>query len=153
MTKDLLLESAQKLQQVEEKYAKEYAEKREKLVTIMNQKMQSRADIKELVGEDNLELMKDNHANHARFLESLFCEYSADIFTETVLWVFKSYSSRDFSSLYWSAQLNTWVELYKEELTNECFAAVYPYYNWMIVNIPSFNQYAAEELGSAKSKH
>jgi hypothetical protein len=153
MTRDLLLESAQKLQQVEEQFLKEYAEKRENLVTLMNQKMQSRADIKELVGEDNIELMKDNHANHARFLESLFCEYSADVFTETVLWVFKSYSSRGFSSLYWSAQLNTWVELYKEELTKECFAAIYPYYNWMIVNIPSFKRYAVEELDSTKSEH
>lgn len=153
MTKDLLLESAQKLQQVKDQYAKEYAEKREHLVTIMNQKMQSRDDVKELISEDNLELMKDNHANHARFLESLFCEYSPDIFTETVLWVFKSYTSRDFSSLYWSVQLNTWVEIYKEELTKECFEAIYPYYNWMIVNIPSFNKYAAEELNSAKSKH
>ncbi|MBI9058777.1 MAG: hypothetical protein JEZ01_13520 [Labilibaculum sp.] len=153
MTKDLLLESAQKLQQVEEQFLKEYTKKRENLVTLMNQKMQSRADIKELVGEDNLELMKDNHANHARFLESLFCEYSADVFMETVLWVFKSYSSRGFSSLYWSAQLNTWVELYKEELTKECFAAIYPYYNWMIVNIPSFKRHAVEELDSTKSEH
>ncbi len=146
MTKDLLLNSALKLQQVDVKFADEYSKKREHLVQLMNQKMLSRSNINELVGEDNIELMKDNHANHARFLESLFYDYSADIFLETVLWVFKSYSARNFNSLYWSAQLNSWIEIYRDELSETCFEAIYPYYNWMLINIPNFKQHANEAL-------
>ena len=67
---DLFL-SAQKLSQVPEQWADEYSAKREMLVNKMNLKMEARPDLFDMVGETNVEMMKDNHANHARFLESI----------------------------------------------------------------------------------
>jgi len=153
MKRDDLIKTAEKLQQVSEKSATEFSTKRDALVLMMNQKMESRPDLLNMVGAENVEMMKDNHANHARFLESIFRQHSPEVLTDTVLWVFRAYRSRNFRSTYWAAQLNAWIEIYKKELSAECFQEVYPYYNWMQVNIPMFNKLAEEELDAPLSAH
>jgi len=153
MGKTKLLESAASLPKVEEKYSEEYTVKLQELVTIMNTKMENRDDILAMVGKSNLHMMKDNHSNHARFMESIFYNFDAETLVDTVLWVFRAYIARDFSSTYWSAQLNTWIELYKEKLSPECFNAIYPYYNWMQINIPVFTILAEENIDKGKSIH
>ena len=148
-----LIKTAKKLKQVDEKYAAEYSTKMELLVGKMNAIMEARPDIVEMVGKNNINMMKDNHANHARFLESIFCQHSPETLVDTVLWVFRAYISRNFSSTYWAAQLNTWIEIYKKELTQECYDAIYPYYNWMQINIPHFTILAEKETDAPSPAH
>lgn len=138
MNKSELLNSANQLKQVEEKVAMEYAEKSSAVVVKMDKLMLERADIKDLVGEINLTMMRDNHANHARFMAAILKTYNAEMFVETILWVFRAYRSRGFSTNYWAALMNTWIGVMKEELTPETFREVYPWYEWMQVNIPAF---------------
>jgi hypothetical protein len=69
------------------------------------------------------------------------------------LWVFRAYRARKFKSTYWAAQLNGWLEIYKKELSDDCFEAVYPYYNWMQIHIPIFVTLADEKLDSPNSLH
>lgn len=149
---DLIL-TAQKLPQVSEKWALEYSSKRDFLVNEINKKMEARADLIDMVGANNIEMMKDNHANHARFMESVFYQHSAETLVDTVLWVFRAYRARRFSSTYWAAQLNGWIEIYKKELSTDCFNAVFPYYNWMQINIPNFVKLAEEQLNAPNSLH
>jgi hypothetical protein len=153
MQREDLLLSAKKLQQVSEKSASEFGSKREFLVDLMNKKMEKRADLLEMVGTDNVEMMRDNQANHARFLDSIFNEHSPEILVDTVLWVFRAYRSRNFSSTYWAAQFNTWIEIYNTELSPDCYKEIYPYYNWMQINIPTFNKLAEENLEVTYSAH
>ncbi len=153
MDRNDLIRTAEKLKQVSEKSAAEFGSKREALVVLMNRKMESRPDLIDMVGLGNVEMMKDNHANHARFLESIFIMHSPEVLVDTVLWVFRAYRSRNFSSTYWAAQLNTWIEIYKKELSFECFQEIYPYYNWMQINIPAFNQLAEVNLDAPLSLH
>lgn len=153
MNKQDLITSAEKLQQVSVKSATEFSSKKDGLVLLMNQKMEARSDLIEMVGTGNVDMMKDNHANHARFLESIFNQHVPEVLVDTVLWVFRAYRSRNFSSTYWAAQLNTWIEIYKTELSPECFQEIYPYYNWMQINIPTFNQLAENELDAPLSAH
>ncbi len=153
MTKSELLTSAQALNQVSQPVADEYSTKRDLLVNLMNEKMLERKDVDEMVGEGNIEMMKDNHSNHARFLESVFSNYQADVLLDTVLWVFRAYRSRNFRSTYWSAQLNTWLEIYKENLSEDSYKAVYPYYNWMLINIPSFTELAEQGFDMPQPTH
>ena len=153
MDRNDLVKTAEKLKQVSVKSAAEYSSKRENLVILINAKMEIRPDLLDMVGAENVDMMKDNHANHARFLESIFNQHSPEILTDTVLWVFRAYRSRNFSSTYWAAQLNTWIEIYKKELSAECFQEIYPYYNWMQINIPTFNKLAEDELDAPLSAH
>lgn len=153
MYREKLIQSAGALKQVTPSSATEFGAKREILVARMNLVMGNRPDLIQLVGADNVEMMKDNHANHARFIESIFVNHSPEVLVDTVLWVFRAYRSRNFSSTYWAAQLNTWIEIYKKELSPECFSEVYPYYNWMQINIPLFNTLAESELDAPLSAH
>lgn len=153
MTKELLLSTAAELSQPGKKSTKEFSDKANKLVEQMNDYMLNRADINELVGEINLDMMKDNHANHARFMESVFANHNPEVLVDTVLWVFRAYRSRNFSSTYWAAQLNGWINIYKQELSEGCYNEVIPFYKWMQVNIPVFNKLAEEEFEAPLSSH
>jgi len=141
------------LKQVSAKSAEEYFGKCDRLVAMMNVKMAERADIESLVGKNNIDMMKDNHANHARFIASILKNYNPEVLVDTVLWVFRAYRSHGFTSNYWAAQLNLWMVVIKETLTPECFAEVLPYYGWMQVNIPVFVKLSDEKLESTNSMH
>lgn len=153
MNKEHLLKTAGQLLQVSIKSVEEFSSKRDYLVNLMNQAMLLRPDLVAIVGDGNVEMMKDNHANHARFLESIFVQHQPEVLVDTVLWVFRAYRSRNFASTYWAAQLNTWIEIYRKELSPECFSEVYPYYNWMQINIPIFNKLAEDVLDAPLSAH
>lgn len=133
-----LLATARDLVSVEAGIASEFGAKKNLLVALIDQRMQERPDIEALVGPDNLQMMKDNHANHALFMESLLRNYQPEVLVNTVLWVFRAYRSRRFHPNYWAAQLNAWVELIQQELSSESAAAILPFYQWMIVHIPQF---------------
>jgi len=153
MDKNYLLETAMQLKQVSVKTAEEYYKNAEKLIADMNILMGERPDIESLVGANNINMMKDNHANHVRFIASILKNYNHDVLVDTVLWVFRAYRSHGFTTNYWAAQLNTWISVIKEILTPESFVEVYPYYEWMQVNIPLFVKLSDERLEAPNSLH
>ena len=105
------------------------------------------------LGAENIEMMKDNHANHVRFIGSMLHAFNAEVLVETVLWVFRAYRSRGFRHTYWAAQLNGWVEILREELSPEAFDEVYPLYEWMQVNIPIFVRLNEDEANVHEPPH
>ncbi|MDD3161390.1 MAG: hypothetical protein PHX49_05630 [Bacteroidales bacterium] len=141
------------MKQMSSSSAEEYRQKSELLINKMNALMLDKADIEKLVGKENLDMMKDNHANHVRFMASVFKNYNPEVLVETVLWVFRAYRSHGFTTNYWATQLNTWISLLKEMLTPESFSEIYPYYEWMQINIPVFTKLSDEKLELSQSVH
>ena len=138
MTKEELIKTAKELAQPSAKAAAEYEAKRDHLASRINSIMEVRSDLERMIGEGNLEMMRDNHRNHARFISSLLVAYSPDVLVETVLWVFRAYRSHGFQMTYWPAQLDTWAEVLKEELSDSSYGEIYPFYHWMIIHQPQF---------------
>lgn len=153
MDKNYLIETATQMKQMSSSSAEEYRQKSELLINKMNALMLDKADIEILVGKENLDMMKDNHANHVRFMASVFKNYNPEVLVETVLWVFRAYRSHGFTTNYWATQLNTWISLLKEMLTPESFSEIYPYYEWMQINIPVFSKLSDEKLELSQSVH
>ena len=153
MNKDQLILSAKNLADISPKTAKEYIDRQIELIDKMNQLMLSRDDIDLLVGETNLQMMKDNHENHARFISSILIEFHPETLVETILWVFRAYRSRGFSSNYWASQLNTWMKVFREVLSKEAYREVEPLYEWMLLHIPTFVILSDEKLESEFSLH
>jgi hypothetical protein len=151
MKKAYLIETAGLLKKVQESTYDEYYQKADLLASKMNEAMIARADINDLVGLNNIEMMKDNHYNHVRFIASILKHMNADVLVDTVLWVFRAYRRHGFTTNYWAAQINTWIQIFKSELTAESYDEVLPYYEWMQVNIPIFAEISGEELDSSKS--
>lgn len=151
--KENLLITAKELKQPGSESRNEFSEKLNIMVEQMNDVMLNRSDINVMVGENNLEMMKDNHANHAHFMESVFENYVPEILVDTVLWVFRAYRSRNFSSTYWAAQLNAWQHVYKQNLSESTYNEILPFYKWMQVNIPIFNNLAEQQIEAPLSSH
>jgi hypothetical protein len=153
MDKNYLLETAKQLPIVSENTHREYCSKSEELIVKMNQLMTEREDILSLVGEKNINMMKDNHANHARFIASILKNFNPHVLVDTVLWVFRSYRSHGFTSNYWAAQLNNWIALFEKNLSPEAYEEVLPYYKWMQINIPTFSDISDKALQTPNSEH
>jgi hypothetical protein len=84
-------------------------------------------------------------------MESMFADYKPNVFLETVLWVFRAYRTHGFHSTYWAANLNIWVDMLKEDLSEQAFKEIYPFYDWLIVNIPIFVKLTDSELTGGDS--
>lgn len=153
MTKNDLVKTAAEIPLTSKEAAKEYSEKLELLVSTMNKKMMERSDLIDMVGENNEQMMRDNHANHAQFIASILKNHNPEVLVETILWVFKAYRSRKFHSSYWAAQLNTWRTVIEETLSENTHNEVMPIYNWMQLNIPHFNELSDQKLEEINSKH
>ncbi|MDP3453311.1 MAG: hypothetical protein Q8R90_10180 [Bacteroidales bacterium] len=153
MDKNTLIESANRLNNVSVSSAKEYIDKSDQLVAEINRYMTSRKDIISLIGADNISMMRDNHSNHVRFIASILENRNDEVLVETVLWVFRAYRSHNFTTTYWAAQLNAWIDIIKKELSPEAYGEIYPYYEWMQLNIPLFVYFSDEKLDALKSKH
>jgi hypothetical protein len=54
--------------------------------------------------------------------------------------VFRAYRAHGFTIIYWPANLNTWMETLKKELSPEAFKAIAPFYAWLITHIPALVQ-------------
>ena len=133
-----LVNSAQALPPVSAAAADEYSRKAEVSANAVSAVLLQRADIEALVGKNNLDMMKDNHANHARFIASILQRPNAEVLVERVLWVFRAYRSHGFSTNYWAAQLNTWFQVLPQQLSMASWAEIRPWYEWLQVNIPIF---------------
>lgn len=138
MNIELLIESASKLQQPSEDAYREYVQHKELMIDQVIKVLEAREDLENLIGVNNLEMMKDNAHNMARFMESIFMKYNHQVLVETVLWVFRAYRSHGFHLTFWSAHLNCWLNILQKTLTPETYRELYPYYFWMQVNIPVF---------------
>lgn len=153
MNKVLLLKSAEELKKVSEKSYKEYAQKADLMVSDINSIMLQRPDLEALVGINNIEMMKDNHANHVRFIASVLKNPNSEVLVETILWVFRAYRTHGFSTNYWASQLNAWIAVLKKNLSDEAFWEITPYYEWMQVNIPVFVKISEDDINLSKSLH
>ncbi len=146
MKRQELVQSAARLGGATPEALAEFAAKREAIVAAVNARLLDRTDLSALVGPDNLDLMKDNHANHARFIESILSEYHPATLVDTILWVLRAYRVRGFQTAYWPVQLNAWAEVLEQSLSAPTFETIRPLYEWMIVNTPHFAALTAPGL-------
>ena len=138
MKEEALVLSAQKLQQPSEASTKVFYEKIDIIAEKLNHAMLSRPDIERLVGTDNINMMENNSRNYLRFMGAMFHSYDPLILVQTSLWAFRIYRSHGFFVEYWPANLDTTVEILKKELPSPVYQEIYPFFEWLIVNIPAF---------------
>ncbi len=141
-----LLKSAKQLNQPSAPAATEFVALRDSLAEELNRRMSDRVDVEKLIGPGNLPMMQDNSRNFCRFMGAMFCAYEPEVLAQTALWVFRAYRSHGFATTYWAANLDTFIEIARERLTPATFEAIYPFFLWLIVNIPTFVKISDEQL-------
>ena len=138
MTRDDLVIEARNIEPPSPSCAKELADLSEIITADVNKAMTDRPDLEKLIGPGNLDMMKDNHANHARFMASLCRNFNPEVLVDTVIWVFKAYRAHGFLLTYWPAQLNCWIKALNRHLSPESFEQINPVYQFMIVSQAAF---------------
>jgi hypothetical protein len=144
-----LIESAASLPTAGPKSIEAYEAKSSTLAAEVNASLLGREDIDGLVGPANIEMMKDNHSNHAMFVASILKMPDPKILVDTVIWVYRAYRSRGFHPNYWASQIQAWLTAIKNNLTDAQYKDIYPLYNWFIITIPSFTALSEESADDA----
>lgn len=152
MDKHQLIETAKQLQQVSNEAYAEYIHNSDLLIGKITNLMQERLDLEALIGINNSDMLKDNHANHVRFMSSIFKNYNAEVFLDTILWVFRAYRSHGFKTNFWAAYLNNWIVVLKQILSHDSNKQIIKYYEWMQINIPIFVKLTDKDFDASKLK-
>ncbi len=139
MNREDLIKSASMLSKPAKSAIKEYQDKINSNVGIMNSKLNSVSEIFKLIGgQQNIPMMENNNYNHAKFMCSIFDNYIPDVFVDTVIWVFSTYRSHGFTTDFWLVMVPKWIDTLKGELSKESFIQVKPFYQWILDNHSSF---------------
>ena len=146
MNLQYLVESATQLRQPAAASADEFESLRDGLAEELNRLMAARPDLEKLIGPDNLAMMQDNSRNFCRFMGAMFHAYEPEVLVQTVLWVFRAYRAHGFATTYWPANIDTFVEILRQRLSPSVYGEVYPFFRWLLVNIPVFVRISDERL-------
>jgi hypothetical protein len=146
MDEQYLLETAKQLRQPSAPAAAEFEASRDGLAEELIRRMSARSDLEKLIGPENLAMMQDNSRNFCRFMCTMFLAYEPEVLAQTALWVFRAYRSHGFNTTYWPANLDTFVEIARDRLAPSTFDETYPFFQWLIVNIPAFVKISDEQL-------
>jgi hypothetical protein len=146
MNQQYLYQTAKQLRQPSALAAAEFEASRDGLAGELNRRMTTRQDLEKLIGPGNLAMMQDNSRNFCRFMGTMFHEYEPEVLAQTALWVFRAYRSHGFKTTYWPANLDTFVEIARDRLSPATFDEIYPFFQWLIVNIPTFVKISDDQL-------
>ncbi len=137
-----LIEQAEQIQAISSETAEKFYNSSPKMIVDLNIKMLVRPDLERLIGKDNKDMMVQNHQNQFRFMQSVMTMYKANVFVETLTWVFHTYRSHGFTEAYWPAMLNTLFGVMEAHLDEAAYKEVYPFYHFILINQPAINQLA-----------
>jgi methanogenic corrinoid protein MtbC1 len=142
---DTILDEALQITPVPSSAALEYDKKREALLEYVNREMTARPDLAHLIGNNPVEVMHNNHSNHAQFMSNVFLLNEYELLARIVVWVYRSYHARGFSYDYFPIELDTWIRSIREHMIPDYAAPIIEVYRWMISHHDIFIELAAIE--------
>ncbi|SHE89603.1 cobalamin B12-binding domain-containing protein [Alkalibacter saccharofermentans] len=113
---------------------KEFDSKSDQLIELMNKYMKDDNDRRNLIGNNSIDVMYDNHRHHVNFMKSVFVLRDSKMFNEIVEWAYFSYTSRGFDPIYFHTAIPMWIKTIKDTFSEATANQVIPYYN-EILNI------------------
>jgi hypothetical protein len=137
-TREQLVVSAAAIKTPDPTSRVEYSVRRDQLADLVTAAMSGHPDIDRLVGKDNMELMGSNHRRYAIFAETLWASFDPQVLVRTVIGMYAGSRAAGFSSAYWPAQFESWLQVLSDQLTPAAFAAISPYFLWLKANHYSF---------------
>jgi methanogenic corrinoid protein MtbC1 len=128
-----ILTSCHNLPRISPEAAEAYARATVELLEQVNEQLEANPKIKDLIGRNPFELMRDNHQNHAAFMATIFRINSFELLVRTVPWVYRACHARGFSYDYFPAEYMAW-----QIAIHECLdqpdhkAEILSVYQWLV---------------------
>jgi methanogenic corrinoid protein MtbC1 len=128
-----ILASCRTLPRISPEAAEAYALADSRLQDHVNEQLETHPKIRQLIGRNPLDLMRDNHRNHAAFMTTVFRINSFELLARTVPWVYRAYHARGFSYDYFPVELVAWQIAIHECLDQpEQRTEILKVYSWMV---------------------
>ncbi len=108
----------------------------------VDRELEGRPDLKDLIGADNVELMRDNHRNHVAFMDNVFFLGNYNLLARIVPWVYRVYTARGFTLDYFPVELQAWADAIRNRMPPQQAAPILAVYAWMIRHHDDFAQQA-----------
>ncbi len=107
-----------------------YVDKTQLMINYVSNQMKADPRYKEKVG-DNEEMIDMNLFNHTLFMSSIFLNFDAGVFIETILWSYRTYMARGVQDSYWLDSYNTWLEVIEKQLSSSSYNEISSFYKFM----------------------
>ncbi len=88
--------------------------------------------INTLIGNNPLQVMRDNHKHHAYFMATVFQLSQFDLLARTIPWVYHAYKSHGFSYDYFPVELSAWKKAVSHHLDGLSAKGILTIYDWML---------------------
>jgi len=118
--------------EVSKEAAEEYGNNLDVMIKKVNQDMSEKENLNQLIGDNPLTKMEDNHKNHANFMCNSFQLNDSELFLNTIIWVYKTYNNHGFSYDYFPVELKTWISAVEKYLSTETQNSIIKVYKWML---------------------
>jgi MerR family transcriptional regulator, light-induced transcriptional regulator len=125
----------------------QYREKTVEMIGFVDTELGTRPDIMELIGNNALQLMYDNHKHHASFMTTVFSVGGYELLARTVPWVYRSYYSHGFLYDYFPIELKAWQKAVSTFMDAELSSQILTIYSWMIKSHDTMIRLAEEPVG------
>ena len=112
--------------------ARAYEKAADRLLDHVNRALEKDPQIRELIGGNPFELMRNNHSNHAAFMTTVFKLNAYELLVRTLPWVYRAYHARGFSYDYFPLELTAWKQAVEQTLDGIHSAEIIRIYDWMI---------------------
>jgi methanogenic corrinoid protein MtbC1 len=151
MIEDIIASSGN-LSKISSEAAEAYAQATDRLLNHVNTQLEEHRNIKELIGRNPLDLMHNNHKNHAMFMAAVFSLNSFELLARTIPWVYRAYHARGFSYDYFPAELVAWQIAIHDCLVSPSHKAeITAVYKWMVQQHDQFIKLSLSGAGLAFS--
>ncbi len=136
---DKMIASCQKLPTVSAEIAETYTRSMDRLLDHVVDQLESNPHIKELIGQNPLEVMRNKLRNHALFMSTVFSVNAFELLVHTVSRMYRMYNAKGFSYDYFPLELVSWQIAIHECLHNsDRKSELLRVYSWLVQHHEDF---------------
>lgn len=126
-----LFRSASEIRPVSARASEEYKMKQDLLRHVVDEDLAKFSDIYQLIGNNPLQVMYDNHYYHAPFMGTIFKLNNYELLARIFIWIYRIYGGRGFQDNYFLVDLYVWQKAIDKLLTKESAFEIKTVYKWL----------------------
>lgn len=112
--------------------ANEYEKNIPIMIESVNSIMDSLNATENLIGDNPLSVMHENHKHHAKFMVNVFKLNDYQLLGNTIKWVLNSYISRGFKVEYFQKEIKIWMQVINKTLDSNSSSEIIKVYEWIL---------------------
>ncbi len=107
------------------------------MLSKINQLIEERGNLNDLLNINKIKMMHDNHRNHIDFMSALFILNRFELLMNVIPWVYISYHSHSFKFEYFKFILLSWKKVISEVMGDEAIEII-EVYDWILEHHQDF---------------